>query len=280
MTISVAGTPSAPTETNGGTTVARDCGTCATDELLNIKVSGVADTFTPTAGQVTQTSGGGTLGAVSLDVSAIGNNGDGGFTFSAQWSAIVTNGGTITATAAGFPSGAFLSISHQRIPSTVGWDGSRVAATNGQHTATDGASALSTGNATSTAEAIFVAGLALNNGAAVTVTTPGGWTAITNNGGNGASAEVLAHAYRIETSGTTQACAWTYTALDGSSYNGQAATVVAYQEAAVAPNTDFSAALRDNGAGTFDGKLDADPPATSSVPVQGTFARAPALRRF
>lgn len=238
MTISRVGTPSAPTEAFG-TSVSRNCGTVVTGQLVNITLAGWNDTTNPTitAGFLTKTAGTATIGTVTLDRTNSGNNGDGSFSWNAQWSFVVTSGGTLTVTAAGFPSsggGSSLAISHAGAETTLSWadDSSRVEDANGQHTATDGASALSSGDATSAGEAWFVGGLTLNNGAAVTVTTPSGFSAITDNGANGASVEVLAHADDIVTTGTTQAAAWTFSALDGASYNGQAATVVVYKEAA------------------------------------------------
>lgn len=238
MTIGRTGSTAAPTEAFG-TSVVRDTGTWATGDLVNITLAGWNDAVNPTitAGFLTKTAGTATIGTITLDRVNSGDNGDSSYSWSCQWSFVVTAGGTVTVTAAGFPSsggGSSLAISHAGAASTLGWanDSSRVEDANGQHVSSDAQTALSTGNGTSAGEAWFVAGLTLNNGAAVTVGTPSGFAAITDNGANGASVEVLGHADDIVTSGTTQAAAWTYSALDGNGYNGQAATLVVYKETA------------------------------------------------
>lgn len=239
MTISRTGSTGAPTEASG-TSVARNLGTVSAGQLVNITLAGWSESTNPTitAGMLTKTAGTATIHAskpITLDRANSGDNGDGSFTYSAQWSFVVDAGGTLTVTAAGFPAGSSLVISNAGYATTLSWDASRVESVNGQHTATNSATALSTGNGTSAGEAVFVAGLALNNGAAVTVTPDGSFSNIANNGANGASVEVLGHADRIVTSGTTDASDWTFTALDGSAYNGQAATLVVYKESAPPP---------------------------------------------
>lgn len=226
------------TETSAGTAVSCNCGTLVLGQLVNISLASVSNSVpTITAGTLTQTAGAGAISSPTLDVSVGGDNGDGTQTFSTQWSFICTTAGPVTVTAAGFPGSSFLSITPRGLATTGTWDAARVEATNGAHTATNGATALSSGNATSAGEACFVTALALNNGAAVTVTTPSGFVAVADNGANGATAEVLAVADDLVTVGTTQAGAWTFTALDGAAYNGQTASLVVYREAAPAGPT-------------------------------------------
>lgn len=233
MTISRTTPNGAVTEANGATSVACNCGTLVLGQLVNISLASVSNSVpTITAGSLTQTAGAGAISSPTLDRSNGGDNGDGGHSYSTQWSFICTTAGTVTVTAAGFPASSFLSISPRGLSTTLTWDATRVADVNGQHTATNSATALSTGNATSTGEAAFIAALCLNNGAAVTVTPDGAFTIVIDNGANGATAEVLAVADRLVTVGTTDASDWTFTGMDGAAYNGQAATLVVYKEAA------------------------------------------------
>ena len=242
MTITRDGIATSPTSGSGVTSLAHSLGTLTAGHLVTVKLATVGDAKTFADGDLTKTAGTATIGAITLSGQVGGNNGDGGYTYAVEWSFIVTGTGTCTVTVAGLPSGSYPTLAHESYTSDIGWDSARVEDTAGTYSATDGASALSSGDATSAGAALFSATLALNNGAAVTVGTPSGFSAIVDNGSSGATVEVIATADDIVTTGTTQAAAWTYSALDGSTYNGQAALLVVYKEAAPSFTLDQSGA--------------------------------------
>lgn len=240
MTISRKGTPAAPNSANPVAAITRSLGSWDVGDLVAVSVSWVcASSPTITPGMLTQTGGTGAITEVQLNESNGGATGGGTFSGVSIWSFRVTTAGPITVTVAGFPSGggySFLTANHAGASSTVGFNASRVEAINSAFSATDGATAQSSGSATSAGEAWFVSALGLNNGAALTITPPSGFAAVTDNGAAGAADEVNAMADDLVSSGTTQAAAWTFTAMDGASYNAQTAALVVYKEATGGPN--------------------------------------------
>lgn len=257
----------------------RSVGTVTAGRRVGVMVwywsDGADDPFV--AGDLTKTAGTSTIGTPILAGQVGGFAGGTVYLRAAVWWVPVTGSGTLTLSVAANGS-SYGGISTEEFSTDQTWDDTPED-DSGALNAADSQTSASSGNATSAGAAVFLGALCWNTGAGASLALSNAPPWVAAGTESDASAHVPGAAgYRIVSSGTTDAAAWTGS-MTADSFAGSAAFVAVFREAASA-NTDFSAALRDNGAGTFDGKLDADPPATSSVPVQGTFARAPALRRF
>lgn len=257
MTITRAGI-AGKTLVNGAASAARSVGTVTAGQMVRfcaaiINVSGADDV--PVAGDLTQTAGNAVISTPILHRVNGGNCGDAGNTFlyAVEYSCLVTTGGTLTLTLAGQPAGTFWALCSEAYNGT--WDASRGEAVNGAFSATDSLAAFGSGNATSAAAALFGGLLALNNGVVTTINEDGAFNLLAEE--QDATANVPASFIdRIVTTGTTDAADWTYTGMDGATYNAQAAVVVVYKEAAGAgPNVSStsSATPRRGSALTVDG---------------------------
>jgi len=136
------------------------------------------------------------------------------------WSAKVTGAGSLTMTVTPSTS-SFLVVTGNAY--TGSWDGTRTESTNGANGTTG--TTPSSGNATSAAAGLFIGGLAVGNGQAVTLTEDGNWQSIFESL-DGTAHEVGESIDRIVSTGTTDDVNWTISAAP----NSTAAAIVVYRE--------------------------------------------------
>jgi hypothetical protein len=145
---------------DNATSVARAYGSNVTADNLLIavafKYSPTTDAFA--AGDLTKTAGTATIGTPTLDASINFNHFEGNFLAVGIWSVPVTGTGSCTLTAGGGLAGSYWGFGTAE-RSGLDISATRVAATN---TGTGATGAPATGNASSTANALFVGGLASN----------------------------------------------------------------------------------------------------------------------
>lgn len=219
---------------NSATSVTRNMGSVTAGQLVVVtgtKYSPSLDAFV--AGDCTQSAGTATLGTFTLDQTNGGDMGAGtSFGHSAVWSAVVTGSGTCTVQIAGAVAGSFLLIGAEAFTPDAGrsWGANRVGGrVNGALLATNATASSSTGNATSTEAAVFVAALHLDNTGATTITPDLAFTTIYEN--ETGTDQNGSHIYQIVATGTTDAGDWTH----GTTHNGAACSLVCYQQEVAGP---------------------------------------------
>lgn len=186
---------------------------------VTIGVNEASPTFV--AGNCTKSSGTATIDTPTLDKAQVGTGQQTG-----QWSALVTGAGTLVmAIATPVSTYSILTITE----ASGSWDSSRVEASNGANATTS--TTPSSGNATSAGAALFIGALAVDNGAAITLTPGGSGWANTFTSLDGTAHEVGAGSYKVGSSGATEAATWTISAAP----NNTATSVVAYKEAGAPP---------------------------------------------
>lgn len=194
--------------------------------VWGMKYSPSADAFV--AGDCTKSSGTATIGTVSLDRQDGADMGGGAYAYSGIWSTIVSGTGTLRMSVGGAAAGSYLVIGVEAFNGS--WDASRADGTaTGSTNTGDSITSMSSGNITTTGAGLIVGCLAINNGAATTLTPDAAFTTA-HEQEDGTTHAIGSGIYRIVSSGTTDAADWTFTALDGSLGNGAAASVAAYKE--------------------------------------------------
>lgn len=214
---------------NSATSVTRSMGSVTAGQLVivsGMKYSPSADAFV--VGDCTQSAGTATLGAFTLDRSDGGDDGSGSaFIYSGKWSAIVTGSGTCTVQIGGAVASSFLLVGAEAFNPSAGrtWGANRVGGrVNGALVPTNGTTSSTTGNVTSTEEAVISACLVLANTAANTITPDGAFlTVYENETGTDQNGSDI---YQIVATGTTDAGDWTH----GAANDGTSCSIVAYQQ--------------------------------------------------
>jgi len=167
-----------------------------------IKFSPSNDVFV--AEDCTKSAGTATVGTISLHAQTSLNDG-GDYLNIAIWSAIVTGSGSCTMQVGGAVAGTYLSMALDELVSTLGWDSSRLEASN---TATGTTGAPTTSNVASAGSANFVGVLTTNAFLDITVTEDGAFTLIYEDQ-NGSLRPIISFIERIVSTGTTDAASWT-----------------------------------------------------------------------
>lgn len=213
MTITAAGIAGGTSYANqlSGT---RNVGTVTAGQLVVVTVGCFTNPSANfVAGDLAKSAGTATIGTVSLDLTyANANNGH-----AAVFSFIVTGSGTLTVQLTRSVGYSWFSLGSEAFNGN--WDASRFVSSNTN--AGSSSTAVSSGSVTTTGAALMVAVVEDVSGTS-SWTVDGSWTNIFNDTGTNSSAA----AYRIVSSGTTDASDWTA----GIAIN-YAAGIVAYKEA-------------------------------------------------
>jgi hypothetical protein len=274
MTITRAGLAGKSNNGAGGTSISRSVGSVTAGQLvvftaaiIDISGSGSA----PVSADLTKTAGTSTVADIRMHRTDGGNCGEGTTLRVAEFSCLVTADGTLTLTLAGQPSGTFISAFSEAYNGNWASDATRAEAVNGAFDASNSASALSSGDATSAGGGLFVSVLGINNGVNTPITEDGAFTSLAEE--NDATQFVPgAMADRIVTTGTTDASNWTFSGMDGAAYNAQAASIVVFKESAAAATFEQEGARFGNDDGsesahTWAAAQDANVTAPASTPL-------------
>ncbi|CAB4124395.1 hypothetical protein UFOVP49_233 [uncultured Caudovirales phage] len=155
-------------------------------------------------GDLTQTGGTATIGAISLDKVSYVTDGAGGFINSAIFSSIVTGSGTLTLTVVGkAASQGYFVIGVEE--TTGNWGSGRAQSSNSSFGSTG---APSSGNITTTKPALFIGALGTSVSSITTHTAAGGWNT-TYEEENGAVTFTGSLTSQIVSGATTLAASWT-----------------------------------------------------------------------
>lgn len=213
----------------------RSVGTVTAGRRVGVKVWYWNDTADDAfvAGDLTQTGGDATIGTPILAVQAGGSAGGGVFVRSAVWWVPVTGNGSLTLSVAA-NANSYGGISTGEFATDQAWDDTPEDF-NGAFNAADSQTSASSGNATSAGAAVFLGALCWNTGgtsAALALSNAPPWVS-TGIESDSSAHEPGAAAYRIVSSGTTDAAAWTGT-MTADAFSGSAAVVAVFREVAAA----------------------------------------------
>lgn len=173
-------------------------------------------------GSTTKLSGTATLGTIQLD-SVVNLEIDANtFMNVGIWSAIVTGSGSLTMQVASAFSGAYMLIGVGEFTGT--WSASRFEDESTGGTATDGVTAVSSGNCVSAGGALFVGGTSISFSSGPSIAHDGAWTLIYEN--EVATDHNGSVIFRIVESGTTDPAEWTI----ASTNTGWSAAGAVYKE--------------------------------------------------
>lgn len=183
------------------------------------------------AGDCTKSAGTATVGTITLDKELRFDLGGGSDQVAVgAWSCLVTGAGSCTMQVSS-AAGTYFGLGTGEYNATLGWDASRLEATNTGSSATDNWTAGDTGNGTSAGGALFMGVLASNGSSSKVLTPDASFTQIFEQ--EDASLHIVGSTQRrIVSSGTTDAANWTLEA--GSGWRGYAAALAVYKEVAPA----------------------------------------------
>lgn len=237
MTITAAGLAGGDFLNNSAGPITFSLGSVTAGQMIWVaagKYSPSADAFA--AGDCTKNAGTATIGAITLDNSAGGSTGGAAYSYTGQWSCLVTGTGTLTMQVSSGASGSYWLIAAEAFNGS--WDANRVEhAPTGVLNTDDLLASLGTGNGTSAGAALFCGGISINTNETTTLTADGAFTVAYEHEA-GTSDGVGSFAYRIVSTGTTDEGAWSWTPVLNGGANGEGASacLVVYKESSSQSN--------------------------------------------